>query len=142
MTSPYNTARAAIEAETNPADPGDDTPLEVDALEFLDALIEAATLDGLGAAQYDAPIGDRLERTNKPWLGELEATGVHRRSEGGAREYRIYFGEPDIENLLLASFFAWKTFAEMNERVGATTRPKSSDKQSKHIQIAMDALMR
>lgn len=74
-TDPYEAVRATLEAERNPADPDDETPFEVDALELLDALMEAATVDGLGEADYDAPIGERIHRLNKPWLGELRRPG-------------------------------------------------------------------
>ncbi|MCV7043212.1 hypothetical protein H7J08_00780 [Mycobacterium frederiksbergense] len=133
-----------MENERNPAAAGDPTPWEVVALEFFDALIEAASEPGgLGPENYDAPMGRELrDRLNKPWIGEFKTNGVSRREEGGPREYRLYFSEPDIERLLLGTFLGHKTMTEMQERVGSTTVPRSSAKQTSHIGYAMDATIK
>ncbi len=140
----YAAQRADLESERNPATVDDPTPREVVALEFFDALIEAASEPGgLGPGDYDAPMGrELLERINKPWIGEFKTRGVPRRDEGGRREYRLYFSEPDVERMLLGSFLGHKTRDEMGERVGDTSRPRSSAKQTKHIGYAMDATQR
>ncbi len=145
QTEPYRSERAKLEAERNPAAPADDgTPWEVDALEFFDALIEAARdPGGLGPGEYDAPMGRELrERKNKPWIGEFKTHGVRRPKEGGRRQYRLYFSEPDVERLLLRALLGHKTKEEMATSVGETRRPRSSAKQTKHIGIAMDATIR
>ncbi|HEY9315823.1 hypothetical protein [Williamsia sp.] len=134
-TDPYKGVRAQLEAELNPHDP--DTPLEVDALEFFDALMDAAENDGLTANDYSAPIGDRIDMVNKPWIGELKATGLSRKDEGGPREYRLYFAEPELDAALLASFLGHKTHVEMNQTVGGSATPRSSGKQTAHITTAM-----
>lgn len=141
---PYPVQRADLENERNPAAADDPTPWEVDALEFFDALIQAAgEPGGLGPGDYDAPMGRELiERLNKPWIGEFKTHGVSRRDEGGPREYRLYFSEPDIERLLLGAFLGHKTSKEMSGRVGNTRRPRSSDKQTSHIGYAMDATIK
>lgn len=144
-TEPYSCARAELEAERNPAaDPDDFTPWEVDALEFFDALIEAAEgPGGLGPGDYSAPMGrDLPERLNKPWIGEFKTSGVSRRAEGGQRQYRLYFSEPEIERLLLAALLGHKTKREMQMPTGGTSRPRSSKKQTKHIGQAMDVTVR
>ena len=99
--------------------------------ETRDALIEAASEPGgLGPENYDAPMGRELrDRLNKPWIGEVKTNGGSRREEGGPREYRLYFSEPDIERLLRGTFLGHKTMTEMQERVGSTTVPRSSAKQ-------------
>lgn len=140
----YQNQRAALENERNPATADDPTPREVVALEFFDALIEAASEPGgLGPGDYAAPMGRELqERINKPWIGEFKTSGVPRKEEGGRREYRLYFSEPDIERLLLGAFLGHKTANEMGERVGDTSQPRSSAKQTKHIGYAMDVTQR
>lgn len=145
QTEPYNGERSLLESERNPAAAGDDlTPWEVDALEFLDALMDAAQdPGGIGPEDYDAPMGRELRRRlKKPWIGEFKTRGVPRRDEGGRREYRLYFSEPDIERLLLRAYLGHKTKNEMSTSVARTSRPRSSAKQTKHIGIAMDATVR
>ncbi|PND55255.1 hypothetical protein CRM90_23945 [Mycobacterium sp. ENV421] len=136
----YAEQRAALENERNPATADDPTPWEVTALEFFDALIEAASEPGgLGPGDYDAPMGRDLQhRINKPWIGEFKTRGISRPEEGGRRQYRLYFSEPDIERLLLKAFLGHKTMREMTDVVGDTSHPKSSAKQTKHIGYAMD----
>lgn len=135
--------RARLEDERNPAAPDDDDPWEIVALEFLDALIEAATQPGgLGGDDYDAPIGRDVDRVNTPWIGELKATGVMRKQEGGRREYRVYFGEPDMERALLAALLGFKTSREMNTHVAGSRRPTSSAKQTSQVVAAMGIVQR
>lgn len=143
QTDPYRSERAKLEAERNPA-ADDGTPWEIDALEFFDALVEAAAQPGgLGPGDYDAPMGRELrERRNKPWIGEFKTQGVHRRGEGGRRQYRLYFSEPDIDRALLQAMLGHKTKREMATTVGETTQPRSSAKQTRHIAVAMDATIR
>lgn len=133
----FRQKRAELEAERHPSFPDDDEPWEYAALEHMDALIEAAeSRGGLGENQYDAPVGRDLAVRPLPWLGELKARGVHRRNEGGARQYRLYFAEPQIDRALLAAHLGHKSHREMTASVGGSRRPRSSAAQTKAMRVA------
>ncbi|QFP97010.1 hypothetical protein SEA_SUERTE_39 [Gordonia phage Suerte] len=142
---PYTTERRRLENERNPADPTDATPWEVSALEFIDEVMAAASSsDGFDLGSYSAPMGRRqgVRQKNMPWIGEIKTPGVHRRDEGGNREYRMYFAEPNLSRALLAALLAYKTSEQTTQKIRNTLVPKSSSRQSAQIRSAAGIVRR
>lgn len=144
-SDPYVDERHRLDNERNPADPDDATPWEVTALEFIDEVMSAATSDrGFDPDSYSAPMGKRqgVRQNNMPWMGEIKTQGVHRASEGGRREYRVYFAEPDLGRALLAALLAHKTRKQTTQKIRNTLVPKSSSRQSAQVRSAVGIVRR
>lgn len=95
---------------------------------FLRQLMARAEGVGIGEEDYDAPMGRRLVRRNKPWIAEFKTV-----DSAAKRDIRLYWGEAPIDRLsLVACFVGCKRRGFASELVG----------QDSHIMTAMSVLQR
>lgn len=141
-TDAYRAARADLDADGHPLTPH--VARDVLALAMFDAIIARVQHNGIDADEYKAPLRGASARMTRPWLGEFRQTGVARKAEGGAREYRLYFAEAPTGGLgLLGALIGFKTYHEMHaraSRLAVTTRAHM--KQTKQIDDAQSATIR
>ena len=95
---------------------------------FYRQLMKRAEGTGLGEEDYDAPMGMKLHRKNKPWIAEFKTV-----DSADKLDIRLYWGEaPAGQQSLVACL------------VGSKRRGLTIDlvRQNKHITTAMDVLIR
>ncbi|WP_433679962.1 hypothetical protein [Nocardia sp. CA-119907] len=91
-------------------------------------LMKRAEGAGLGEEEYDAPMGLRLPRKNKPWIAEFKTV-----DSADKLDIRLYWGEAPIDQVSLVACL-----------IGSKRRRSAADlvRQNSHITKAMDALQR
>ncbi|MEU3011077.1 hypothetical protein [Nocardia asteroides] len=98
------------------------------AAAFYRGLMKLAEGNGLGEEDYDAPMGFRLKRKNKPWIAEFKTV-----DKAGKQDIRLYWGEaPDDRASLAACLIGYKRRGFASDLVG----------QDRHISSAMGVLQR
>ncbi|MGY1948635.1 hypothetical protein [Nocardia asiatica] len=100
--------------------------------DFLVVLMDAAAGEGIGPEDYKAPIGRRLVRRERPWIGEFRVDGPTDRS-GRCEQHRMYFGEAPVDRKSLAACLIG---SKPSKTLPHIWRPK----QDRHIGWAMDRL--
>ncbi|WP_433568135.1 hypothetical protein ACQP1O_43045 (plasmid) [Nocardia sp. CA-151230] len=96
---------------------------------YFEALMDRAEGSGVGEEDYDAPMGLRLTRLNKPWIAEFKTKD---RTE--KNDIRLYWGEAPVDKPSLVACLVGTKPANVEPR-GFLPR------QDKHITRAMDRLI-